>query len=205
MAALIHRKLTGEGQYIDQAQAESALHFLSLPIVDNAVNGREYRPVANYDATHAPHGIYPAAGDDRWMAIACRTDDQWQALCAMMEQPALSRDARYQTFAGRQRERAALDLAISEWTCRLDPDVIERNLQAVGVAAHTVQNTFDMASDPQLAHRGHFVEVPHGTLERTCVENSRFRLSRTPAQITRGAPGLGEHNQYVSGAAIGLQ
>src|SRR5207237_2212171 len=58
MAALIHRKLTGQGQYIDQAQAESALHFLTLPIVDYSANGRDYRPVGNSDLSHAPHGEY---------------------------------------------------------------------------------------------------------------------------------------------------
>lgn len=197
MAALIHRRLTGEGQYIDQAQAESALHFLTLPIVDNAACGRDYRPVANYDAVHAPHGVYPAAGDDRWVAIACRTEENWGALCAAMDQPELARDARFQNFDARQRNRADLDLVIAEWTRRLEPLAVEQKLQAVGVAAHTVQNTFDMIADPQLAARGHFVEASHGTFERTWVENSRFRLARTPAQVTRGANGLGEHNQHI--------
>jgi crotonobetainyl-CoA:carnitine CoA-transferase CaiB-like acyl-CoA transferase len=203
MAALIHRKQTGEGQYIDQAQAESALHFLTLPIADNAANGREYRPVDNYDATHAPHGVYQAAGDDRWIAIACRTDDQWRALCAAMEQPALASDPRFPSFSDRQRERVALDLAISEWTRGFDPHELERRLQAVGVPAHTVQNTFDMTSDPQLAHRNHFVEAPHSTFGKTFVENSRFKLSRTPAQITRSAPSIGEYNEYVLGQLLG--
>jgi crotonobetainyl-CoA:carnitine CoA-transferase CaiB-like acyl-CoA transferase len=202
MAALIHRKQTGEGQYIDQAQAESALHFLTLPIVDSAANGREYRPVDNYDATHAPHGVYPAAGDDRWIAIACRTDDHWHALCTGMEQPALARDPRFQSLPDRQRERIALDAAISEWTRQFDPHELERRLQGVGVPAHTVQNTFDMAVDPQLAHRDHFVEAAHGTLGKTFVENSRFKLSRTPAQITRSAPSIGEYNEYVLGQLL---
>ncbi len=203
MAALIHRKVTGEGQYIDQAQAESALQFLTLPIADNAVNGREYLPVANYDPNHAPHGVYPAAGDDRWVAIACRTDDHWQALCAVMGRSDLARDPRFQNLSGRQQERTALDAAISEWTRRLDPHQIEHQLQAVGVPAHTVQNMFDITKDPQLAHRGHFVEVPHSTLGSTFVENSRFRLSRTPAQVRRSSPALGEHNQFVLEQLLG--
>jgi benzylsuccinate CoA-transferase BbsF subunit len=203
MAALIHRKQTGEGQYIDQAQAESALHFLTLPIVDNAANGREYRPVDNYDATHAPHGVYPAAGDDRWIAIACRTEEEWRALCAVMEQPALASDPRFLSLSDRHRERIALDASISEWTRRLDPHELQRRLQAVGIPAHTVQNTFDLASDPQFAHRNHFVEAPHGTLGKTFVENSRFKLSRTPAQITRSAPSIGEYNEYVLGQLLG--
>jgi crotonobetainyl-CoA:carnitine CoA-transferase CaiB-like acyl-CoA transferase len=203
MAALIHRKLTGEGQYIDQAQAESALHFLTMPIVDNAANGREYWPVGNYDAVCAPHGVYPAAGDDRWVAIACRTDEQWRALCITMEQAELADDPRYRTSVNRQQECTALDLLIGAWTRQFEPQTVERKLQARGVAAHTVQNNFDMVADPQLAHRDHFVQVAHHTLDQTPIENSRFRLLRTPAQITRGAPTLGEHNQYVLEQLLG--
>ncbi|HJU29764.1 MAG TPA: CoA transferase, partial [Candidatus Binataceae bacterium] len=197
MAALIHRKLTGEGQYIDQAQAESALHFLALPLIDASANGRKYSPVANCDPYHAPHGVYPTAGDDRWAAIACRDDAQWRALCAAMERPALAGDPRYSTPAARQENRVALDAIIAEWTSGLEPHEIERRLQAAGVPAHAVQNAGDLYADPQLRHRDHFKRVPHPTLDATWVENSRFRLSRTPAQVERAAPMLGQHNQYV--------
>src|SRR5215471_14127860 len=102
MAALIHKKLTGEGQYIDQAQAESALQFLSLPIVDFSANQRRYQPIANRDLYHAPHGVYAAAGDDRWVALACRSEDQWLALCAVMGTQGLTTDARFNTFEARR-------------------------------------------------------------------------------------------------------
>jgi crotonobetainyl-CoA:carnitine CoA-transferase CaiB-like acyl-CoA transferase len=197
LAALIHKKLTGEGQYIDQAQAESALHFLTLPILDFTANGRQYHPVANRDLYHAPHGVYAAAGDDRWIAIACRDDDQWQSLCAVMEARQLAADARFCTFADRQANCAELDRAINKWTSRLDANEIERRLQARQVPAHVVQNAVDLYQDPQLHHRNHFVELPHAELGQTWVENTRFALSRTPARVERAAPMLGEHNQYV--------
>jgi crotonobetainyl-CoA:carnitine CoA-transferase CaiB-like acyl-CoA transferase len=203
MAALIHRKLTGEGQYIDQAQAESALHFLTLPLIDTQANGRKYSPVANDDLYHAPHGIYPAAGDDRWVAIACRTDAQWEALCGAMERAELARDARYDSFALRRENREELDRIIGEWTRGLEPHATESKLQGLGIAAHTVQNTYDSYNDPQLAHRGHFVQVPHPTMGMTYVENSRFKLSRTPARVERAAPTLGQHNDYVLQKILG--
>src|SRR5216683_359772 len=116
MAALIHRKQTGEGQYIDQAQAESALQMLTLPIVDNAANGRAYDPIGNQDRYHAPHGVYPAAGDDRWIAIACRTEAQWQALCVAMEQPELATNPLFASFNDRQKNHAELDQKIAAWS-----------------------------------------------------------------------------------------
>jgi crotonobetainyl-CoA:carnitine CoA-transferase CaiB-like acyl-CoA transferase len=203
MAALIHKKLTGEGQYIDQAQAESALHFLALPIIDFSANQRKYQPVANQDLYHAPHGVYAAAGDDRWVAIACRTDDHWRALCATMGAPELVADTRFSTFAARQANCAELDGIINHWTCGLDAHEVERRLQSHGIPAHVVQDPSDLFQDPQLNHRHHFVEVPHSELGRTWVENSRFKLSRTPAAVVRAAPMLGEHNQYVLEEVLG--
>ncbi|HKV53406.1 MAG TPA: CoA transferase [Candidatus Binataceae bacterium] len=203
MAALIHRKLTGEGQYIDQAQAESALHFLTLPIIDYSANRRAYTPVENRDLYHAPHGVYPAAGDDRWVAIACRDDKDWRAMCATMGQSGLADDLRFKDFAGRQTNRAALDQLIAEWTSGLDAHEVEHRLQQAGVPAHTVQNAQDIHADPQMSHREHFVQVPHPELGKTWVENSRFRLSRTPARVERPAPTLGEHNQYVLQEVLG--
>jgi crotonobetainyl-CoA:carnitine CoA-transferase CaiB-like acyl-CoA transferase len=203
MAALIHKKLTGHGQYIDQAQAESALHFLTLPIVDFSANGRSYQPIANRDLYHAPHGVYAAAGDDRWVAIACRTDADWRALCQVMEQPELIADSRFSSFAARQANHEVLDRLINQWTRGLQPHEIERRLQARKVPAHVVQTPQDLYDDPQLHHRNHFIQVPHPQLGTTWVENSRFRLSRTPARVERAAPTLGEHNQYVLEQILG--
>jgi crotonobetainyl-CoA:carnitine CoA-transferase CaiB-like acyl-CoA transferase len=211
MAALIHRKQTGEGQYIDQAQAESALQFLTLPIIDTVGSGRKYSPTGNDDLLHAPHGVYPARGQkageaprqDRWVAIACRTDDQWRALCAAIGQPQLAADRRFNSFAARHESRAELDRIIGEWTRERTPDETERVLQASGVPAHTVQTTFDANSDPQLRHREHFVRVNHAAAGETLVENSRFKLSRTPAVVNRSAPALGQHSQYVFEQILG--
>ncbi|MGH7879591.1 MAG: CaiB/BaiF CoA transferase family protein, partial [Candidatus Binataceae bacterium] len=202
MAALIYRRRMGEGQYIDQAQAESALQFLAAPLIDHAASGRDYTPAGNDDLYHAPHGVYPAAGEDRWIAIASRTEEQWRALCAVMADRELAADARYGDLAARRRNRVALDEALGAWTREHTAESLERRLQAAGVPAHTVQNAFDLAADPQLAHRGHFVETRHATLGRAWVENSRFQLARTPAQI-RGAPTLGEHNQEVLEQILG--
>jgi len=203
MAALIHHKRTGEGQYIDQAQAESALHFLTLPLLDSVANGRKYSPVANYDPYHAPHGVYPAAGDDRWIAIACRTEEQWQALCRAMKRDGLATDSRFKSLGDRQANQDQLDRIISEWTGRLDGHQAESLLQSSGVPAHVVQNSSDMSDDPQLKHREHFVQVAHPTLGETFVEGSRFKLSRTAAQVERPAPMIGEHGQYVLEKILG--
>ena len=203
MAALIHRKRTGQGQYIDQAQAESALQFLALPILDTVASGRKYSPIANDDLEHAPHGIYPAGGEDRWVAIACRTDGHWNALCTTIGQPQLADDPRFGTFAARREHQAELDRVIGEWTRLRTPLETEQMLQASGVPAHTVQDSHDANHDPQLRHRDHFVRLNHAVAGETFVENSRFKLSRTPADVSRASPAIGQHSQHIFEKILG--
>ena len=71
------------------------------------------------------------------------------------------------------------------------------------MAAHQVQNTVEAFADPQLRHRGHFVEVPHSAMGTTWVEGSRLRFSRTPAVVDRGAPTIGEHSWQVLTELLG--
>lgn len=203
LAALDYRRRTGEGQYIDQSQAECSIHFLGPAILDYTVNGRVDGRVGNYDPAFAPHGVYPAAGDDNWVAIVCRNDDDWRNLCAAMENETLARDSRYESAAGRLEHRDAIDSAIADWTRRFERTSIESRLQSRGVPAHSVQNSRDAYADPQLAHREHFVSLQHPRLGKFTVEGPRAKLSRTPAAVRRAAPSLGQDNQYVLETILG--
>jgi crotonobetainyl-CoA:carnitine CoA-transferase CaiB-like acyl-CoA transferase len=197
LAALDHRRRTGEGQYIDQSQAECAIHFLGPAILDYTVNGRVEGRVGNSDAAFAPHGVYPAAGDDQWVAIVCRDDDDWRRLCFAMENQDLARDSRYASAAGRLEHRDAIDASIAAWSRAIERGAIESRLQAHGVPAHQVQGSADAYTDPQFVHRGHFVALPHPGYGKFTVEGPRAKLSRTPATVRRKAPSLGQDNQHV--------
>jgi crotonobetainyl-CoA:carnitine CoA-transferase CaiB-like acyl-CoA transferase len=203
LAALDHRRRTGEGQYIDQSQAECSIHFLGPAILDYTVNGRVDGRVGNSDPAFAPHGVYPAAGEDNWVAIVCRNDDDWRNLCAAMENETLAHDSRYTSAAGRLEHRDTIDSAIADWTRRFERTSIESRLQARGVPAHSVQNSGDTYADPQLAHREHFVALQHPSLGKFTVEGPRAKLSRTPAAVRRAAPSLGQDNQYVLETILG--
>ncbi len=106
LGALAHRDRTGEGQFIDMAQAEAALHFVAPAV--SAYLDAGIVPVArgNRDETMAPHGVYPARGVDRWVAIAVRTDAQWQQLARHAELHELAADPALATLDGRQARRA---------------------------------------------------------------------------------------------------
>ena len=203
LAALDHRRRTGQGQYIDQSQAESALHFLGPAILDYTVNGRVQGRTGNRDPHMAPHGVYPAAGEDRWVAVAVRDDGDWRLLCEVMGRPELSEDARYATATARLERWEELDEILARWTVERAAEEIEGLLQGRGIPAHVVQSGSELYADPQLHHRGHFVELPHEVHSTTTVEGSRFKLARTPAKIERSGPTFGRDNQYVLETILG--
>jgi crotonobetainyl-CoA:carnitine CoA-transferase CaiB-like acyl-CoA transferase len=203
LAALDHRRRTGEGQHIDQSQAEATLHFLAPALLDYAVNGRVHERIGNRDPQMAPHGVYPAAGDDRWVAIAVDNDARWGSLCEVMGQAELARDARFATLAARLEHHDELEAIVSAWTRQRDMHQIEVTLQLHGVAASAVQNSRELYGDAQLWHRGHFVELKHPIHGTTTVESSRFRLSRTPARYDLCGPTLGRDNMYVLETILG--
>ena len=186
LAALDHRRRTGEGCYLDHAQVESALHFLAPWLLDCQLTGRAASRLGNRDPHMAPHGVYPARGDDDWVAVAVRDDGDWARLCEAIARPDLALDERHADLAGRLARQDAIDAAIAEWTETRSPHEAERALQAAGVPAHAVLRSRDAGADAQLAHRGHFARVPHALHGESVVEGSRFRLSRTPARV--GAP-----------------
>jgi len=199
LAALDHRRRTGEGQYIDLSQAEASMQMLAPAVLDYTVNGRIMERRGNDDVEMVPHGVYPAEGDDRWVAIAVASDAQWSSVATEIGRPelgALDRDAR--------RDRSGeLDAAIGGWSAGRAAASAAARLQVLGVAAYEVQNTVEAFEDPQLAHRGHFVEVPHDVMGTTWVEGSRYRLSRTPASVTRSAPTIGQDTWQVLTEILG--
>lgn len=199
MAALDHRNRTGEGQYLDFSQLEASLHLLAPALLDYTVNGRVAERAGNDDLRFAPHGVYPGAGDDAWIAVACETDEQWRHLCTLLGRPELAAlDA-----PARLARRRELDRLVSAWTADRSPSEAEKVLQDAGVPAHQMQNSGELAADPQLAHRQAFVEVAHAVHGTTWVENSRFRLSRTPALVERAGPTFGEDVEHVLGELLG--
>jgi crotonobetainyl-CoA:carnitine CoA-transferase CaiB-like acyl-CoA transferase len=197
LAALEYRRRTGHGQYIDVSQAEAALHFLGPALLDCTVNGVIQERIGNRDLNFAPHGVYPTQGADRWIALAIETEAQWEALCLMMERPDLQRDARFATVAGRLAHQDELDAAVGAWTAKREALQLEAALQARGVPAHVVATMAEMATDSQLLHRRHFIELEHPTFGKTVVEGSRSRLSQTPARVRYSTPTLGRDNQHV--------
>ena len=193
LAALEWRSRTGEGQHLDYAQLEGASQLLAPALLDETVNGRTAGRTGNADPNMAPHGVYPVAGTDSWIAIACETDAHWQALAHMIGAPA----APDLTVPERLARREELDALIASWSAPHDGAELEASLQAAGVPAHRVAYAEDVVADPQLRHRGHFVEVPHPLHGTSWAEGSAIKLTETPGVPRWAGPTFGQHLREV--------
>jgi len=202
LAALDHRRRTGEGQYIDVSQVEASIPFIAPAVLDYTVNGRVRRRNGNREPGAAPNGVYPCVGEDRWIALEVRNEAEWGALCEVAGR-GWEADGRFSTLANREANPEALDDVVSQWTTdHVDRD-LESALQAAGVPAHAVLDSLDGDKDPQLQHVEHFVEIESSDLGTIPVERTRQRLSRTPAD-PRWVGTYGEDNDYVLRELLGL-
>ena len=215
LAALLHRRRTGEGQYIDLSQYEAAIHFLGPAVLDYTVNGRVERRAGNRllageSVVAAPHGVYPcrpvARGgreEERWIALAAFDDGGWARLTELIGRPAWAEQPEFATHAARCAHTEALDERIAAWTRDQEGDELVARLHGCGIAAGMVKSEQDVFADPQLRHRGHFVTVPHGEMGDYTVEMPAARLTRTPAVLHKAAPCIGEDNELVYKQVLG--
>jgi crotonobetainyl-CoA:carnitine CoA-transferase CaiB-like acyl-CoA transferase len=208
LLALLHRKRTGEGQWVDLACVEAALTLHGPALLDWTVNNRparrEGQPHANRSQSPpmAPHGVYPCAGEDAWVAIACRDDADWARL-GLAIGAAWALAPAYASLEARLANQDALDEDISGWTASQDKFAIQRRLRDAGVPCSAVQTPEERVDrDPDT--EGLWPTVTHTAMGRVRVDGLPVRMSRTPWRIERGAPCLGEHNEAVFGRLLGL-
>ena len=203
LLALYHRNKTGEGQYVDLSCTDAALTLNGPALLDYTVNKRPLRregsPHSNRSAypPMAPHGIYRCKGNDRWVAIAARHDADWRAICDTIGRDDLLTDDRFDTLPNRMRHQDALDAIVQAWTIEHTPSEAMDALQARGVPAAAVQQPQErMDEDANTLAWDTFPEVEHGEMGRVRVEGMPMKLAKTPARIERGAPLLGQHNDF---------
>ena len=204
-AALIHKKLTGEGQYIEQSQFESSIHFLLQAVMDYQVNGNIMTRMGNRTPIAAPHGVFPCKGDDLWVSLSAIGEDEWQRFCKAIGKPELITDARFAGFKARKEHEDELEEIVAAWTSRHTREEVEDILLAANVSVHKVSRPSDVYQDPQLAARNYFTPLEHAVMGTQKFEpQSGFILSRTPREVKRPSPLLGEHNEYVFKELLGM-
>jgi crotonobetainyl-CoA:carnitine CoA-transferase CaiB-like acyl-CoA transferase len=209
LSAIECRRRTGRGQYVDLSQFEVGVNFAGPSLLDYFANGRAAEPTANrlpYDNA-APHNCYRCAGEDRWVAIAVMTDEQWEAFRRVMGDPPWAPEDRFRSAAGRVANLEELDLHVAEWTRSLTPERVQALCQEAGVPAGVVQTGVDLAEhDPQLRESGFLTpaDTPHSLYGEISVDRLPLHFSRTPANYYAAPRLVGEDNAAVLNDWLGV-
>jgi crotonobetainyl-CoA:carnitine CoA-transferase CaiB-like acyl-CoA transferase len=203
--ALGERERSGEGRLVEATMIEAALNMAAEQVVEYAATGHLGERAANRGPVAAPQGVYPAAGDEEWLALAVATDGQWQALCAELGDPVWARDPALATEAGRRAAHDTIDEQLAAWCASRDARATAERLASIGIPAGNVVDARDIASNPQLNHRGFFEVEDHPVTGRHPLPILPFRFrARTGGWMRSPAPTLGQHNDEVLGGIVGL-
>lgn len=216
LAAIESRNHSGQGQKIDMAQFEVGVALMGPSLLDFICNGRSAEPSGNklpYDAI-APHGVYPCKSrkggdilDERWIAIACMTDEHWYRLKRTMESPSWAESVIYQTAESRYANSEEIDELISRWTSSQDARELMDELQRNGVPAGIVQDAVDLVErDPQLASNEflQWAHEEHPVVGRSFIDRLPIYFGATPCDEYTRSRVVGEDNAEVLADWLGM-
>ena len=196
----------GAASFIDLAQGEATLQRAAAPLMDWLLNQRDAGPRGNRGSAMAPHGVYPALGDDAWLAIVVRNDAEWSALCSVapqLEQPEWS------TMSGRLNGQDALDSAVSDWTRNHNAMELSIQLQGLGVPAFPMMDPTALLIDEDYSALANAqinltAEAAAPVRGGALYTGTPWKMARTPAEISGPIPNRGEHDDDVYGELLGL-
>jgi benzylsuccinate CoA-transferase BbsF subunit len=201
LAALADRERSGTGQHLEMAQTEASAYFMGEKYLEAARDGDDPPPLGNRHPHAAPHGVYPAAGEDQWVAIAVTDDDAWRALSAAVGWEA---DQSLERSADRVAARDKLDTRLAEWTQTLSKEAAAELLQAHGVSAMPVMGPYDHHADPHMLERGAIVTLHHPEVGEERHVGNPLRFSRLPQRRAEAAPLMGADTEAVLTSVLGL-
>lgn len=204
IAAAVHeRSRSGEGQHIDLSQIEASIHFIGPMVLDYTMNGRVAAAQGNSSAFASPHGVYRTRGEERYLALAVESPAQWQALCSVIDMGEFAGQD-HASLEARRRAAAPIEARLAAWALEQEPFPAEQMLVQNGVPAAVVLRPSDLYRDPQLLHRGFFVEVEHPVMGKLLHDGFATRFSVTPPQLRSAGPCLGQHTDQVLAEFLNL-
>ncbi len=206
MLGFMHQKNTGEGQHIDLSQVECMLPLVAPSIIEQSVTGKSSVRIGNRHPVYVPNGCFPCIGEDQWITLAVRSDEEWQSLCRIMHRPDLAADPLLASAEGRREEEDRIEVAIRHWTSTVRPDLAMVTLQAAGIAAGVARLPMDLPGDPHLVKVGHWQSVDRPFMGPHLLPSVAYREGDAdlPYAIEHLAPTLGQHNEEILSDLLGL-
>jgi len=204
LVALMHRRRTGVGQFIDLSQVECMLPLTAAWMIEQSASGRLAPRMGNRHPMHTPHGVFRCAGEDEWVMVTLTDDAMWQPLCAVIGRDDLARDAALAGAAGRRAREDHIEQAIEAWTRTQSPQAAMLRLQQAGVAAGAVHAPGDLLDDAHLIARGYWQPVDRPYMGVHQQPSAPFREDGAAYAVRMPAPTLGQHNDEVFKGLLGM-
>lgn len=202
--ALIHRRRTGRGQYIDLSQREAMSTMLGEFYMDWSMNQRLPEHQGNGHDWMSPHNIYPCAGEEEWIAICVRTDAEWESLKQVMGNPTWADAEQYSDQIWRWEHREQLDQAVAEWTATRSKAELFEALRDERIPSSPVWKTLEMIREPHLKARRFYEPLRHPEVGIWMVHGWLWRTAGAGPCVVAPAPDFGQHNEEILGGLLGL-
>ena len=196
-AALLRRRLTGEGVSIDLAQVEAAAYMLGVSYLEAAVNRNGPEPAGNLYPSASPYGCYPCGGKDRWCVLSVRTDEEWRSLCGVIGRTDLADDPGFCTRPARCQNREEIDKIVTEWTRLRTAEEVMQRCQKARIAAGVAQSGSDLVNDPQLRQRNYFAGFSNSPVGPFELPRGAFRFNGMADEPLSLPAKLGEHTDKI--------
>ncbi len=204
VSALHEIKSTGAGRHIDVSMLRATVATMGVGLMEYELTGRTLKTRGNYDPVMAPYGNYSCSGDDEWVSIAVRTEEEWRGLVVAMGNPEWTAEPQFASRYARLNNRNQLDERLSGWTKERPAWETTELLQSHGVAAFPVLDAEGRLFNPHFRERGLYSDIEHPALGSEPIFNLMWQMSGTPPRIQRHAPLLGEHNREIFCGLLGL-
>jgi crotonobetainyl-CoA:carnitine CoA-transferase CaiB-like acyl-CoA transferase len=202
LAALLQRERTGLGQLVEFPQGEFLMQGLGDAFVGSSMNGERFVPQGNRHPAWV-QGIYPCRGEDQWIAVTIRDDAEWSALLAVLGDPGWAAGPRFASLTACRAHQDELDPLLAAATAGWHKRALFLALQAAGVPAGPVYDEADAYADPHFEQRGVFRPLTHPAAGAHRYPGLGAHWSGMTPAWGRGAPLLGQDNEYVYKTLLG--
>jgi CoA:oxalate CoA-transferase len=202
MAALWHRERSGEGQHIDISMQEAMVSILEGAVVRWTVGNELMTPIGSHNTNESPMAAYRC--QDGYIVIATVGNEHWHRFCRAVNKPEWITDPGYATKGLRWEKKYILQKEIEKITGQYTVQEMGEMLDRERVANAPILNIQQVVDDPHLKARGYFLEVEHPLIGKAKISGFPFKLSKTPGQVERSSPLVGEHNELILGKYLGM-
>ncbi len=197
LAALYHRKETGQGQMIETALLQTAITYMAQVIGEWETGGKLREQVGNRSYWVGPSDLYKTK-DGKWVMLAIINNSIWRRFCRFIDREDLGNDPRFHNDLARWEHRDILDPVVSEWVASQTAEEIMAAAEKIPIPCGLCLEQTEVAHHPQVKAREMLTEVPLPDGEgKVLVTSPPVRMSETPLKIERSFPALGEHNEEI--------